>query len=60
MAKFARFDSRNKKFRRNKKISLQKDIRIHEVSKGRKLIGHTFAEWVDIESEEIEEKAYED
>ena len=27
---------------RNKKISLQKDIRIHEVVKGRKLVGHTF------------------
>jgi hypothetical protein len=53
MAKFTRFDPRNKKFGRNKKISLQKDIRIHEVEKGRKLIGHEF---IDIWIEEFEEK----
>tara|TARA_B110000503_G_scaffold3831_1_gene5009 strand:+ start:479 stop:661 length:183 start_codon:yes stop_codon:yes gene_type:complete len=60
MAKFTRFDPRNKKVGRNKQISIHKDIRIHEVNKGRKLMGHTFVEWIDIESEEIEEKAYED
>ena len=42
MAKFTRFDPRNKKNGRNKRISLHKDIRIHEVEKGRKLLGHTF------------------
>lgn len=58
MAKFTRFDPRNKKNGRNKKMSLQKDIRIHEVEKGRKLIGHTFEYIIfdEVENDEIMEK----
>jgi hypothetical protein len=57
MAKFTRFDSRNKKNGRNKLRSLNKDIRIHEVKKGRKLIGHTFEYIIvdEIEKNEIME-----
>tara|TARA_R110000772_G_scaffold79238_2_gene169604 strand:+ start:171 stop:356 length:186 start_codon:yes stop_codon:yes gene_type:complete len=59
MAKFTRFDPRNKKNGRNKRISLYKDIRIHEVEKGRKLLGHTFDYVVidEIEQNEINENA---
>lgn len=54
MAKFGRFDPRNKKSGRNKRISINKTIRIHDVEKGRKLIGHSQSiEWVTID--ELEE-----
>jgi hypothetical protein len=58
MAKFTRFDPRNKKNGRNKRISLYKDIRIHEIEKGRKLLGHTFEYVIVDENEhhEIDEK----
>ena len=39
MAKFGRFDPRNKKQGRNKQKSLYKDIRMHDVDKGRKTSG---------------------
>lgn len=52
MAKFGRFDPRNKKNGRNKRMSLYKDIRIHEIEKGRKLIGHTFNQVIFDELEE--------
>jgi hypothetical protein len=39
MAKFGRFDPRNKKEGRNKRRSLYKDIRIHENDKDQKLTG---------------------
>ena len=34
MAKYGRFDPRNKKSGRNKYRSLERDIRIHEIDKG--------------------------
>ena len=54
MAKFTRFDPRNKKNGRNKRISLHKDIRIHEVVKGRKLGGRTFHPIEEKENEKSE------
>jgi hypothetical protein len=55
MAKFTRFDPRNKKNGRNKRISIFKDFKIHEVVKGRKLIGHNFQYVLVDEAEKIEE-----
>lgn len=40
MAKFGRFDPRNKKQGRNKQKSLFKDIRMHENDKDRKITGY--------------------
>tara|TARA_R110000868_G_scaffold105345_2_gene289672 strand:+ start:2537 stop:2722 length:186 start_codon:yes stop_codon:yes gene_type:complete len=54
MAKFTRFDPRNKKNGRNKRISIFKDFKIHEVEKSRKLIGHTFDYVVIDENEQNE------
>lgn len=56
MAKFSRFDPRNKKQGRNKQKSLYKDIRMHDVEKGRKITGlkvtQVFVdEWATIDGE---------
>lgn len=42
MAKFGRFDPRNKKEGRNKRRSLYKDIRIHENDKDRHVTGRVY------------------
>jgi hypothetical protein len=48
MAKFGRFDPRNKKQGRNKQRSIYKDIRMHDIDKGRKISGIKVNEiWVD-------------
>lgn len=48
MAKFGRFDPRNKKRNRNKINSLQKDIRMHDVEKTRRISGHRVSYvWLD-------------
>ena len=48
MAKFGRFDPRNKKQGRNKQRSIYKDIRMHDLDKGRKISGIKVNEiWVD-------------
>lgn len=48
MAKFSRFDPRNKKQGRNKQKSLYKDIRMHDVEKGRKISGFKVTHvWID-------------
>jgi hypothetical protein len=48
MAKFSRFDPRNKKQGRNKQKSLYKDIRMHDVEKSRKISGYKMTHvWVD-------------
>ena len=60
MAKFGRFDPRNKKQDRNKQKSLYKDIRMHENDKGRKLSGLSVTQvWVD-DSATIEEDIWDD
>lgn len=52
MAKFGRFDPRNKKQGRNKQKSLYKDIRMHEVEKNRRILG---VKVTDVLVEEVEE-----
>ena len=48
MAKFGRYDPRNKKQGRNKQRSIYKDIRMHDIDKGRKISGIKVNEiWVD-------------
>ena len=60
MAKFSRFDPRNKKQGRNKQKSLYKDIRMHDVEKGRKISGyrvpHVWVEDVATLNEEFEDE----
>lgn len=56
MAKYGRFDPRNKKNGRNKQHSIYKDIRIHDVEKGRKISGLKVTHvWVD-EATELDEE----
>ena len=48
MAKYGRYDPRNKKQGRNKQRSIYKDIRMHDIDKGRKISGIKVNEiWVD-------------
>lgn len=55
MAKFSRFDPRNKKKNRNKIRSLDKDIRMHEERKSRKYaIDETFIEEDDVQGIQTE------
>jgi len=60
MAKFSRFDPRNKKQGRNKQKSLYKDMRMHDVEKGRKISGykvtHVWVEDVATLNEEFEDE----
>jgi len=58
MAKFGRFDPRNKKQGRNKQKSLYKDIRMHENDKDRKIKGTTYTQVIVDDLEPIEEDYY--
>jgi hypothetical protein len=58
MAKFGRFDPRNKKQGRNKQKSLYKDIRMHENDKDRKIKGVTYTQVIVDDPEPIEEDYY--
>lgn len=54
MAKFSRFDPRNKKQNRNKKRSLERDIRIREEGKSKKPL-KSFMDMQEEESYETED-----
>lgn len=60
MAKFGRFDPRNKKQGRNKRKSIHKDIRIHENDKDRKITGYNVTHVIFDELVTIEEDYFDD
>ena len=60
MAKFGRFDPRNKKQGRNKQKSLYKDIRIHENDKDRKMLGYNHTQVIFDELVTVEEDYFDD
>jgi len=52
MAKYSRFDPRNKKSGRNKQRSIERDLRIHEEEKQRNKYRYAKVDWVYNEDED--------
>lgn len=55
MAKFTRFDPRNKKQNRNKIRSLEKDFRIHEEKRKNEKFKRDYTQILDFQDENLEE-----
>lgn len=60
MAKYGRFDPRNKKYGRNKQKSLYKDIRMHDNDKDRKITGYNFTQVIYDDLATIEEDIWDE